>query len=363
MLALILAAFRLVYFGSLFPQPVLAKSRLSLATVNAGVSYLLGHPHFWPLLILGILGSLRVLVDAVPGPHGSSVKAGLQELVVPLFAVALVAFVVLSGGDWMEQGRFLVPLVPFLALMTPAGLRTVPTGSLAKGVLALLVAANVWGIVSAHGRVPSLALWEAPASNLPAAASERYHWLERRNKVQARDFGTLHYLTDLVSGQIDRYGSVTLLTHQGGFVPYELSSQFFRRIRILEPNGLIDPTFLVCPFTKERYVGTPYGRSLPGRPVASLMGEILDLAIPACGIPWPDVAYGLGEPPPTPLLAKRGYTVIFRGCPYSSRSAVGQGQPPRSSCWVAIRDERSWPEAADDLVPCPEYNAMCAPVR
>ena len=38
-----------------------------------------------------------------------------------LFVVAYLSFVVISGGDWMEGGRFLVPILPEAMMLIPLG--------------------------------------------------------------------------------------------------------------------------------------------------------------------------------------------------------------------------------------------------
>ncbi len=97
-------------FGSLFPQPVSAKSgSLSMHTFAVGLRYYRKHILFQP-------GVLLFVIVAVTGAVRAWREKNPYLIFALLFLISSGAFVLLAGGDWMEAGRFFVPLFPLAAL-------------------------------------------------------------------------------------------------------------------------------------------------------------------------------------------------------------------------------------------------------
>ncbi|MEM7203021.1 MAG: hypothetical protein AAF628_22365 [Planctomycetota bacterium] len=132
-------AWRLSYYGDWLPNTARNKVGLSGPALARGVDYLLT---YW----LTVPAAAVVLVAALPlvfrrGAWRLRVAAGL--------AAATFLYGVLVGGDFMAMGRFVLPAIPFLALIVGAW---VSSAWAWKGALpALLVTAAAIG-----GALPAL---------------------------------------------------------------------------------------------------------------------------------------------------------------------------------------------------------------
>jgi arabinofuranosyltransferase len=99
-------AFRVSYFGAWLPNTALAKPPGLFPELTDTVSYLTP----WALAFGGLV-FLGLLVVLKSKPE----RASLDRQVVAVVVASLV-FVVYTEGDWMTFGRFVVPVVPLVAL-------------------------------------------------------------------------------------------------------------------------------------------------------------------------------------------------------------------------------------------------------
>ena len=109
----VLFAFRLSYFGDLFPQPVAAKfSGLSTRNVVIGLHYV--KRHAWndspATAFVTLTLVLSVFITAVRQLRRTTLN--MYVVLSLLFAVGYLSFVIISSGDWMAGGRFLVHFLP-----------------------------------------------------------------------------------------------------------------------------------------------------------------------------------------------------------------------------------------------------------
>jgi arabinofuranosyltransferase len=98
--------FKLAYYGSIVPNPFYAKTSLGLEQVAAGWEYLIGFARDYPLLMVGL-----ILLPVIWPKLNRSVRT------VWLMSVGYVLYIVVVGGDVLKVHRFLLPVVPLLALM------------------------------------------------------------------------------------------------------------------------------------------------------------------------------------------------------------------------------------------------------
>ena len=99
---------RYLYFGHWFPTPVYAKSNAPLfRQVLWGLQYLFGYANFSGSLLL-----LIALCVSFFYTRFSSMKG-----LIVFLTLFYVAFIIGSGGDWMQFYRFFAVLVPFLAIL------------------------------------------------------------------------------------------------------------------------------------------------------------------------------------------------------------------------------------------------------
>lgn len=298
---LLVGGWRLAYFGSFFPQPVIAKSAgLSAGAALAGTLYIVRHlasPAALPFAVAATAGLGIVLWDLRRGVPVPSLTVAAAALVL-----ADAAFVVASGGDWMEGGRFLVPAWPAAAILATTALERVAAGrrGVAAGLFALQVAGMAYFAFTSSTGAP---LWKV--SETVHGAATRYSPFERVNRIHRRDLPAIAALETVVDrvGAL-RAGRVSLMSGQMGIVPYHLVLDRPDRVEVVDRRGLVDRALTSCPVT----AGAP--RSAEGLVLGygayfRAAGEIAA----RCGWKPPDVVYdldqNLGE------LEGAGYVPVF----------------------------------------------------
>ena len=110
-------AVKMAYFGDWLPQPVAAKlgGDALLSGMGEGTEYLINALLPPPLSLLPFFSIAGVVYFAR--------KIALDEeeftggLLLSLYTLAYIAFILLVGGDWMEGSRFIVPVIPALAVL------------------------------------------------------------------------------------------------------------------------------------------------------------------------------------------------------------------------------------------------------
>jgi len=106
------AGFKLVYYGSLFPNPFYAKTGFSVEYWQSGLHYLwlyLQHFGLWGILLIGV----------VAGLIRSGWKSSLGLLSILWLVYAL--YVISIGGDVLRAHRFFVPVWPLFAASAICG--------------------------------------------------------------------------------------------------------------------------------------------------------------------------------------------------------------------------------------------------
>jgi len=177
-----LTCFRLAYHGWLLPNTVYAKTGLCAASLQRGgrhiLSFLAIFPHLATILAAAAVVLLRDRRAWTVGHHAGAM------------AVGAFAYAVVVGGDWMPMGRFLVPAMPFLAVLFALLIRrmvrrtaVVSACALTAVVLSLLPAYN-WHVVP-HDWRRALRLRGKPG----LVASEYDKWVKQRRFTE--DFTAL----------------------------------------------------------------------------------------------------------------------------------------------------------------------------
>ncbi len=201
---------RLRYYGNLLPNTYYAKVGEVTShglTALAGAWYVLSG-----LLVLG-LGGL-CLVAMIPllarrtSPH--------YRLVLLLFA-AQVGIAVYEGGDWMPGYRFLVPTLPWLALLFQDGCMTLcpprQWGSLLRGTVITIacLSAVLGGQLTINHEVPGVGTPMAPTSLVDPNYYAVARWMQAN--VPSADLVALG---------------------EAGIIPY------YANVRVLDMFGLMD---------------------------------------------------------------------------------------------------------------------------
>ena len=260
------------YYGEWLPNTAKVKTGFSALRLERGLKYLgslaLAVPALVLVPLLSPLGR-RTPRDpagpfdpADPADLGAKGAAGLAWRAAGVLAVGC-AYSIYVGGDFMPMGRFLVPTLPFLALLfawIAAGLArrgALPAIALGAPLIALglatgldwVKAPDAW-LQALHFRWNSaLARTEYAQWELQAGQAERWTWLARALNAYTRPgesvvrgpVGALGYLTEL--HLLDLNGLVTLSVAEREAEPQRVSPGHDKHVDV-EFFYPVRPTYL-----------------------------------------------------------------------------------------------------------------------
>lgn len=316
-------AFRLWYFKAVLPQPVFAKcTGLSLGIIQNGITYLtislFGSNQAMSAVVLITIAAASVTFIS----ELAAKEFNLYKLLSLIFCAAYLAFAVLSGGDWMEGGRFLVFFMPVAMTFIPLALtrltgRVLPL-VLVTTIIACLQAATI--VEFACYSSTSMPLWATPVGKYDVS---HFSWFERHNRINLRDAPVINHLDSIVTRlNASRKTPVIIMSGQMGATVYHLATKHQEKVRFLDRFALTDRTFTTCSTT----------RDLPrGRLGLQLWYEFyfsnLNSLTKIDQVPLPDIIFDIGSVPER-LLAGNGYTIVYHQ----------SGRVVSSSAWFPGRD-------------------------
>ncbi|NJN68370.1 MAG: hypothetical protein HC884_17485 [Chloroflexaceae bacterium] len=316
-----LLLFRYVSFGSLMPQPVIAKSAgISLESIKAGLKYAsfsLSMFYVEPLVLLVAINTVHV---------GFCLKkrdASLPPDLLPtLFVIASTSFIVLAGGDWMEGGRFFVHMWPVMTALSVLALHKLITTLVLPEYRTRVFVATVaflcllqlpGALVFMKKESTSMPIWDRmrqdafllpPSAPIPA----EFSWSERANFVHLRDAPTIVYLEETIE-KILAYKKgerVTLMSNQMGVVAYYLAQAYHGNLQFTDVFGLSDRRLTSCPIT----ANLPRNSLGLEMRIETYLKNQKPFA-QECGITPPDVIYDLPHNVSPETLSAHGYVVIY----------------------------------------------------
>lgn len=293
--SLALAGIRFGLFGSFFPLPVAAKAEgLSLFRIYKGLGYLyhssVRHPDFLALGILAAVGWIKWIGKGKETPPARRLLA--------LTALAGSLFVLASGGDWMENGRFWVPVLPLAALLA------IDVAKGVKWLIPLLLGLQLLGIVwTAHHHSSGRPLWEVPTE--PAS----YSFVERANRFHYRDIATVQALQPLVDSlHQELHRPVRILSQQAGMVIFHLAKSHPQKIHFTDLVGLSTLDFHNCPPIRDR------GKGFGGLNMDLLyLFEDFEALSSKCNFQKPDLIFDLDNDRrlKRSFLVQQGYQIVY----------------------------------------------------
>jgi hypothetical protein len=323
---------RLLAFGQIFPQPVVAKTNgLSLTALMSGLTYLAQELVSFPFIGVGLLAVLGVVVVVKRWIDAPSEQQNLDLL--PLLSTGL-AFIAFTGGDWMEGARFLVPFLPFVVLLAVEGVRSFQKRGYQQVILAGCVLLQAAGAVSfLNTSSTSIPLFRAS----PAGLSERFQgssFLERNNGTQVRDLLFVPELESWIDRMIAYKGApITIMSGQMGMVVTLINEKYAGQVLWMDRNALVERTFTNCE------VSRAWERDETGRlrVYYKPFNKSLDALKQQCGISKPDMVFELGKF--EGQADNQGFDIVF-----AQRGSIGvglfeDGNTIDLSQFIAINDE------------------------
>ena len=258
------STWRLSSFGSIWPNPVLAKAAPSLESLSRGLRYALGFYTSSALVFaLGVAFGVRLvmLVRARTRDYRSTV------LVSTLLALHL--FVITTGGDWMEHHRFLQPALPLLTLsladqldeVLPSRSRFTRLG-IASSLL-ILVLLNLGQRSAVDSGTWTM---ESTARAGLVDADDLDSRAKLSNSVYARDAADLFpfFEEHLLGLEGSTEEPLVLATPQMGQLPYFLRSRFPEvTLELVDTRGLCEPDLAALDVARGAF-GLEAGADLAG---------------------------------------------------------------------------------------------------
>lgn len=342
----VILAVKVAYFGSWLPQPVAAKlgGGALLSRAGEGVEYLVTALLPPPLSLLpffSIAGAVYV-ARRVAGVRGLSCASADGEiaggLLLALYAPTYLAFILITGGDWMEGSRFIVPVIPVLAILAVLVIPRIRSRDLQVYALAGIVAFHVVGAVwfAKFGSV-STPLWDVARADATTLPVERYSWFARPNRTHLRDMPVVTELTDVIERvRPEIAGRLKIMSGQAGFVPYHTALRYYEGFEFIDRRGVTTSHFTDCGITHElERDSTGLLRVLP-----TFFAHVADIEN-RCGIERPHVIFELDLQDLTVenIVARNGYVVVYRQTGRIQTSKSLQGIEVLAHEFIAVRDD------------------------
>lgn len=328
----VVSVWRYFYFGSWFPQPVYAKSLpISGQTLLKGYAYLVsgGQSVINQYLAAGGLLALLIALCWKQHPHRSAI------ITAAAMALAQMAFVFTTGGDWMEASRFLVPVLP--ALIIAIALLFSPWRWLHVLLITALLAGALYDSVRFVQTTSSgFPLWERQQKRdeyLPAQDFRiPYSNMELQTKDALRDVPQLEAMATAIDKMAGMTDKIQIASIQMGFIPFHLSETYPGRLHFLDLRGLASNDLTRCPATAG-IVHSDQGIKITYNDFFALLPQLQT----KCGIAKPDIIYDMGYAGRKDVLLQNGYRFIYKEVRlvkgnFSQRS-IG------SDLFIAVRQE------------------------
>jgi hypothetical protein len=240
---------RLKYSGYFFPLPVYAKSP-RLASPAIGLAYLLLSGLILPNLVLYVLASMAgwSITKACLGK--ASIPIQLEHVLVTAYAFVRIGFIGAAGGDWMEAGRFLVPCMPFLVILSAVTVmerrpRALWSSTLVGVALSFVGASTIFLIPGSPPR-GGLPIWRR--TEAASRAKPGHPWSEIYHGPRHDDLEFVERFVELLRAELAQSpdGVVRVMSPQAGFVMYYVKSELGDRVRFVDVHGLTTPDLLGC---------------------------------------------------------------------------------------------------------------------
>ena len=296
---LALTAFRLLTFGDWLPNTARAKVSLSPMSFERGLNYAASFLLTFPACLLALLSVLLHLRR----PRGE------LPLQCTVMAGGTLLYAVVVGGDFMTMGRFLVPALPFLALLFGCGLerirgeaasaRLLPGALTALCVLGSLMPLTGLSLLPDSLREALNFRWNRPSD--PVSEIEKWRLQRDRARLNALLGRALALHTRPGESLIRQgVGAVGYYTELRIHDPHGLTSREVALAAVTAPDRSAGHDRLAPPGFFERYSPTYHGADLVDAADAELLPKRWsegDLASERFDVRIEELPTGQGFPP------------------------------------------------------------------
>ncbi len=335
----ILSVWRYQTFGQVFPQSVYAKSSgLNWNTIILGTHYLFDHYWIPSIVFLTLLTGLALRKLLYQHDNSTSL------VIIVSFVVATIAFTIFSGGDWMEGGRFIVPILPLLVI---SGIYAVAqlsqlTDKMVLISLALMAVLDTTQFLLAEKNAPisipqplAESVYRPVLQHFDLSEKQDYSWFELANREHLRD-NLLRIMLDRIVKRLlaEQYQPITILANHMGMIPFYLSSNDFGKVKFIDLRGLITTHFLDCEMTRHLPKGQ-FGLMLNENYLFAHFEEIVS----QCLTQKPAVIYGWGGPAKIKQAEKYGYKVVYAHLGQISTGVCWNRQKVWAGQYLAVRED------------------------
>lgn len=314
---LIMILFRYYYFGDLFPQPVTAKlSGITLSSIENGYEYLKKNFSFGMGEFKFIISLSSICYISKKIFTAKRLKVNFYFFVTLfsfLFITAYISFILLSGGDWMEGGRFIAPILPFTSLLIAYTVSELPLIKWTKVAAVMLLVVLQLGIMLQFAAEQSTGVPINRGIHFyrnydRQLTTKNYSWFELTNRVHLRDIPMIDQLEKIIGDlKAESDEPIQILTKQMGMIPYFLSLEYYGDIEFTDLRGLTDRKFSRC--VDKFYLQ---------KSTAGIQVDLIhylnnhELYKELCGIQQPHIIFTLGSHMTQELANIEAYQIIYR---------------------------------------------------
>jgi len=349
---MLLSLWRYQLFGQIFPQPVYAKTS-GLDKLILGFHYFFDQ--YWiPSLIILTGLTLFVIYDVLLN-HKNGIK-NIALMITIAFIGATMAFSVASGGDWMEAGRFFVPILPLLVISGLYAVTQIPHQQISKIVLVIIVLVATldtirfmldksWEKTSISIPLPFAKAVYSPVLRDLKHSEQDFSWFELRSRAILSHIPGKTMLEKVVERLLtDKQTPITLLSIEMGIFPFYLASKHFGKVKFIDMKGLTTNHFTQCSLTNHLPKGK-WGIELSYKDLFAEFEQISD----KCLIKKPDIIFDQSGKWRLKLFEQNGYKVVYFHLGWINTGSCWI----RNRCWtgffIAVRED--WFHMVGDLGP------------
>jgi hypothetical protein len=341
---LVIFAFILViryhYFGNLFPCSVMAKTGgLSKIRVFHGLRYLLRNGKSLGIFLIGlfvIFSSISLFRLIFSKIHPID-NVYLYKIVLFAYLLTNSLFIITTGGDWMEGGRFLVPILPLMYIFSIIYLTEFKFKKWSRYIVLFLIFSNVISVLHfAMSKSTGQPLWTYRDNLIRSSYS--YSFFEKSNRVNLRALPIIEKLDTLLD-IVYQYKDppVVIMSGQAGMVIFHICKKHYGKVHFVDLRGLTTKHFIECPVTKS-VSKTTVGLAVP---YSYFFNNLPHIRAECPNIPIPDIIFDQPKcknVPVIPILIENGYEIVYKQSGViPTRSVFFPGTRVGADRFIAIR--------------------------